>query len=511
VVSSAAAYDAPLALLLLWGVAAWVFQETVESVIAAWTGPSPVYQSGLVILLVALLIAWREWSANAHALHIRASAGAVLLLALASFAWGLATLVAVEILQLYALLAVITFLPCALLGFASVRIVAFPLALLVPVWPVWEVLLPLLQGIAARAVATVLSWTGMPLHRMGAEIHVSSGVFVILPGCGGLTYMLSGILAALLFAYIERLRLLPTVAVTAGAALVALLANLVRIATVIYLGEATRMQHVFVTDDHSALGWSVFAVCTIAYLLVVRSLLPARSRTAQRPAPTAVVTPAARRHVWRSALFCLAAISIGPALAHLYRPGLQDASPVAIEPPVAIHGWSARVPSHAVERPVRLPADAEFSATYRHSDGATVTLHVADYAHQRPGGEAVSLANVIYDERYWKLVDTRILRLNDGTSVRETRLRSPHGAERLVWRWYLVGTRPTGRDHEAKALNVWGTLAGDPAVALVAVVADDTPGRADSADARLARFVDDTRDAVATAIRRGRDARQAER
>jgi EpsI family protein len=136
---------------------------------------------------------------------------------------------------------------------------------------------------------------------------------------------------------------------------------------------------------------------------------------------------------------------------------------------------------------------------------------VADYAHQRPGGEAVSLANVIYDERYWKLVDTRILRLNDGTSVRETRLRSPHGAERLVWRWYLVGTRPTGRDHEAKALNVWGTLAGDPAVALVAVVADDTPGRADSADARLARFVDDTRDAVATAIRRGRDARQAER
>jgi EpsI family protein len=182
-----------------------------------------------------------------------------------------------------------------------------------------------------------------------------------------------------------------------------------------------------------------------------------------------------------------------------------------IEIPDAVRGWHAHAPADAAEAPVRLPADAALSTHYRSAAGASVTLHLADYAYQRPGAEAVSLSNGIYDDRYWTLVDTRIRLLDDGTSVRETRLRSPHGAERLVWRWYLVGTRPTGRDHEAKALNVWSTLAGDPAVALVAVVADDAPGQPGTADARLARFVVDTRDAVAAAIRRGRDARHPAR
>jgi EpsI family protein len=482
------------------------FRETVGTVLAAWSGPDLTYQHGLLVLLLCALIAWREWTARAGGLQARPSPPALALLALASLVWGLATLAAVEIVQLHALFLVLALLPLALLGSGGLRILAFPLALLVAVWPVWDFLQPVLQEMAARGAAGALASTGMPLHRTGTAIHVSSGVFLIERACSGLMFTLSGMLAGLLFAYIERLGAAATLAVTAGAALVASVGNVLRIATVIYLGEATRMQHVFVTDDHSAFGWAVYAACTIAFLLLVRSRLPARRRSAPS-LPAALVSTAERRRVRRGALIGLAAIAVGPALVHAYRPDPHVAGLAAIELPAVVRGWHALAPADGAEAPVRLPADAALSMHYRSAAGASVTLHLADYAYQRPGSEAVSLSNAIYDGRYWTPVDTRIRLLDDGTSVRETRLRSPHGAERLVWRWYLVGARPTGRDHEAKALNVWGTLVGDPAVALVAVVADDAPGQPGTADARLARFVDDTRDAVATAIRRERDAR----
>jgi EpsI family protein len=494
-----------VALVVLLFAAGLAFHETVGTVLATWSGSDLTYQHGPLVLLLCALIAWREWTARTADLHAPPSPLALALLAAASLVWGFATLAAVEIVQLHALLLVLALLPCALLGFGGLRIFAFPLALLVAVWPVWDFLQPVLQEMAARGAAAALATTGMPLHRTGTAIHVSSGVFLIERACSGLMFTLSGMLAGLLFAYIERLGAAATLAVTAGAAVVASVGNVLRIATVIYLGESTRMQHVFVTDDHSTFGWAVYASCTIAFLLLVRSRLPARRRSAPS-VPAATVSAAERRRVRRGALIGLVAIAIGPALVHAYRPGPQAAGPAAIEIPAGMRGWHARPPARAAEAPVRLPADAALSAEYRHADGASVTLHVADYAYQRPGGEAVSVSNAIYDERYWKLVDTRIRRLDDGTSVRETRLRSPHGAERLVWRWYLVGTRPTGRDHEAKALNVWSTLGGDPAVALVAVVADDAPGHPGTAEARLARFVDDTRDAVEAAILRSRDA-----
>jgi EpsI family protein len=173
--------------------------------------------------------------------------------------------------------------------------------------------------------------------------------------------------------------------------------------------------------------------------------------------------------------------------------------------PKDIDGWRAQpVLTHGL-RPSFHGADAERQTVYSDARGTQVYVYAATYVYQEQGKEAVHAANSILGDATWHPLWTRTRAVTYGTTVREARVRSRMGGEKLVWQWYYVHGRTVGSGLSAKLLNAWATFNGDPSVAAV-VIATDLRGTVDTrqAEADLTRFLADARQAIADAIDRAR-------
>jgi EpsI family protein len=224
---------------------------------------------------------------------------------------------------------------------------------------------------------------------------------------------------------------------------------------------------------------------------------PAKALTP--PATGSWVKENAGTHIATSAVLTLLALAIGPALMSGYRVDRDAMRPPHLDLSEEISGWRAvTVPADAY-RPVFTGSDAEYERIFRSDGDGEVYLYVAQYAYQEQGKEAVSETNGVHDPKRWTAELARTLRLPNGVTVRQTRIRSHGGTEKLVWQWYHVHGRTVSSDYLAKLLNVWGTLGGDPAIAVV-VVAAELDGNDDRAAARLSRFVAEAWQTVERAI-----------
>jgi EpsI family protein len=101
----------------------------------------------------------------------------------------------------------------------------------------------------------------------------------------------------------------------------------------------------------------------------------------------------------------------------------------------------------------------------------------------------------------WQVLSRGTRDLPDGSTVRETHLRSRGGGDKLVWQWYLVQGRAVSSGYMAKLLNAWSALKGDPGVSAV-VIATDVRGTVDTtqAAADLTRFLSAARPVLERAV-----------
>jgi EpsI family protein len=193
-------------------------------------------------------------------------------------------------------------------------------------------------------------------------------------------------------------------------------------------------------------------------------------------------------------LLSLGALGLGPALAYAYQPDSGAIDGSALSFPQELGGWRVMPAPSVGYRPVFDGPDMEYVGTYRDAEGSQVYLYLAEYAHQEQGKEAVSNGNSVYDNETWKPVQTRTHHVGDG-AVRETRIQSTTGAQKVVWQWYYVHGFSVSSSYAAKLLNAWGTLNRDPAIAAV-VVATDLQSDSDRTAALLTRFVAEARPAI---------------
>ncbi|MCK4710899.1 MAG: exosortase, partial [Gammaproteobacteria bacterium] len=270
-----------------------LYQQTVLYLTGLWNQlASGEYAHGYLVLAISVYLIFnhkQKLSAFTPCPEYRA----LLMVMGASMLWMVATLVDVQMLQPVAFLILVLAIVWSVLGNQVIRLLAFPILFIAFAIPIWSPLSPILQNITADAVFGAIRLLSIPALRQDNMIVLPAGTFSIEEACSGLRYLLAALTLGTLYAYMNYSSLRARLIVVLVAASSAVLANILRVFIVVYLGYTTEMQHPLV-GDHIALGWYLFAGLVVILLFFDAHLnkvsLTAKSIASDTPHETASTT-----------------------------------------------------------------------------------------------------------------------------------------------------------------------------------------------------------------------------
>jgi EpsI family protein len=399
-----------------------------------WTdGASLTYTHGPLILLISLWLVFR----SRHAISVapaRPAPLALLALAFAMLSWLVFYRAGVEGLQVPMLPLIFWLAVTAAFGWPVGRLLLFPTAFLYFAVPAWHD--RLLQELTVLAMRGFLGITGPPATFVGDDIYIPNGAFRIEEGCSGLHFMIVGLAVAALYGEQQgdtwkvRLKLLALMAA------LALLANWVRVYTVIEAGYLTNMQSYLVRVSHYGFGWCVFAVALFVFFWLARFFEPAPEAQAPlaAPLPSAPVrTDAVGVAAALGTLIVLLAVNVA---VHARQARAAAPNVANIDPPPA---WHAVQDLNSPWLPVFPGADAQQRSAFADRSGNTVEVLMVTYRTQHHGaqlvGDASSLTGTNLD-----VVAEQVVSSAAG-NFRETEVADQRRARSLIWSRYTVGAR----------------------------------------------------------------------
>jgi exosortase len=385
----------------------------------------------ILVICIALVVRSRRELAAAPA-HI--SPIAMMALALAIVAWLITYRASIEGLEVPLQPLIFWLAVTAAFGWSVGRVMLFPVAFFYFAVNVWYG--TPLQKLTVVVMRALLAATGPSSLIVGDVIHIPNGTFLIEEGCSGLHFMIVGLAVAALYGeqrgdrWPVRLRQL---ALMAG---LALIANWVRVYTVIEAGYLTDMQSYLVRVSHYGFGWCVFAVALFLFFWLAPFL-------GREPAPTpAVALPPESGTVTRAQLAGLAgaaAILIALPLLNVLARLSHPAPPM----PDLAAMLNVRPPWHAVPLDVRsewLPvfagADELQRRAFGNSADDTVEVLWVAYRTQRQGAELVGETSSVTGDALQARAE-RVVGSAAGR-FREAELVDRAGSRSLIWWRYQV-------------------------------------------------------------------------
>jgi len=383
-----------------------------------------------------------------------------ILLPLASLAWWAALNTNIQVGHLF-LVPCILFLWLGATGGREALRAAYPafLVSLIGV-PVWELLNPLLQWMAVLVSQAVLGMLGVEATIRGTLIFLSSGTIEVADSCSGLHFLMVGLTIAACYAFFFVKRRRTQGRIVALAALLAILANWVRVVGLVIIGDATRMLSPLLAD-HELYGWIIFAVALacffpLAYYIERREIrigdeadtvgspsdVPAEPSHAGPPFVVHMATAATGLAVTGPILG--AALALTPSIDR------QPTTPVPFAVPVtADMGSPSWHPTfHGAAHRVFRSAKTE----------APVRIDQFWFPRQRQGAELVGDGNQVAPDSL--VVRRRLVGPLDDSfrMVQETVVRVDSSQLTVIWTIYRIGGVETSSTAKAKLLQIPATL-----------------------------------------------------
>ncbi|GAB4178170.1 MAG: exosortase A [Rhodocyclaceae bacterium] len=488
-----------LMLALGFWLIAW-YGETSSSIEAIWSR-SETFAHGYLVLPV---FAWLVWRIRARIVQPapRPFWPGLAVLAAIGFGWLAARMGQVQVVQHFALAAMIPALVLTVLGARVARAIAFPLAFLFLGVPFGEAFIPPLMLFTADFTVAMLQLTGIPVLREGLFFTIPSGQWSVVEGCSGLRYLISSIFAGTLYAYLNYTSLRKRALFIAASVVVPILANGMRAYLIVMIAHLSdqRLAHGI---DHFIYGWVWFGIVILTMFWIGarwRDPEPKPMDVAARELPQ----PGTLAAVLLAAVAAVAALGIWPVwAAHL--DGARRVPPAKFEVPEGLNGWTREGAALTEWRPQYRGADATGIATYRKGDRA-VALHVHYYRGQRQDAELINSQNMMIRQKHpvWRNVGEarRSERLASGDlDVRRTLL-SSEGQRLLVWDWFYLDGRRTVDPYLAKMLLARDRMLGRPDDGAAIILAAAYEHGTEAAEESLRAFAADMLPAIEEAIRR---------
>ena len=406
---------------------------------------------------------------------------AILAVLAASMLWMVAVLVDIAMLQTVGVLLLVLSIVWAILGTRVMQVLVFPVLYIGFAIPVWFPLSPLLQDLTADVVFWVIRLLEMPALRIENMIVLPAGNLSIEEACSGLRYLLAALTLGTLFAYLNYVTFparLIVVLVSAGAAV---LANILRVFIVVYLGYATDMQHPLISD-HLTFGWYLFGGVILVLLVIDRLLHRVRLHSSNKAPDTVVYKQApCNKFKIQFTVIVLAGVllvSTGPAIVFWKNNQSQSARYSGqIKLPLNTGEWSV-IDGDEDDWVPQYQGAIDHKLVFQNKYNREINLYLGMYPVQTQGKELIYYSNSISDDKVWHARYQRAKQYDTGRQqVLEQVLEKDDGEQRLVWYWYHVAGQDTVNKYYAKALQALGLINGKPQASIVAIAAklDDEP------------------------------------
>ncbi len=135
---------------------------------------------------------------------------------------------------------------------------AYALAFLVFMYPMWGALQFVLQHLSVFAVMKIMGLTGIPTYVENTSVMIPEGTFVIAGGCSGLRYFIVSLAISSLFVFLNLRNKVSIAKFITLAIIGALITNWIRIVALVLIGHFSDMQSELMRD-HNNFGWYIYA------------------------------------------------------------------------------------------------------------------------------------------------------------------------------------------------------------------------------------------------------------
>jgi EpsI family protein len=347
----------------------------------------------------------------------------------------------------------------AVAGWRSASRFVLPFGYLYFAVPIWDLLNAPLQSLTVVAVSAWIGWADIPALIEGNRIHIPSGTFEVAGGCSGLHYFVVGLALAALCGLLHHERWKPRLALVLLAAALSLLANWVRVFSVILAGHLTEMQHFLIVKDHYYFGWALFFVFFVPVFLLDRRL---QSSAGPVSFDTGPVVPRSSAGVRALRAAGSVAVALGIWAQHQITAGpAHEESAVEVVLP-QVSGWAQQEEWSGDTRPTFLGVTAEAARWY--ADGAArVGVYVGHYARQQQGREAIFHANRPEGASGEIVSRQQVAAVGSGgveLPFAALEVVDARGERRLVLSGLRVAGSHAASNARAKALQSWGVVVG---------------------------------------------------
>ena len=261
----------------------WLYAGVARGLVAQWANDED-YSHGFFVLPLALYFVWErrhqlsEAVARPSALGLFVLAGSLLTFVAGQFGSEL-------FLSRVSLIGVLAGLVLFLAGWTHLRLLAFPLAFLLLMVPLPEIIFNRitfpLQMLASQVGEVVIAASGVPVMREGNVLLLPNRALEVAEACSGIRSLMSLTMLAVALGYFTEKRTWARVLIALAAVPIAVAANALRVA-------GTGLASYWISPDaaegffHTFSGWLMFIVALGGLLLFHRLLdLPRRRVGAQ--------------------------------------------------------------------------------------------------------------------------------------------------------------------------------------------------------------------------------------
>lgn len=467
-----------LPLMVTFAFVGYLYSDTFLYLFRQWTEYKVGgYDHGFLVVLISLYLLYDKRQQLASVSLSTSYVGLLFVLG-TSFLWTVGSVSDVLVIQACSLILILLAVVWAVCGSACLRVVALPILYLIFAVPLWSFLSPPLQILVADVVYPALRWFDVPALRDQHLIILPVGEFAIEETCSGLRYLLAALNLSVLYAYLNYTRFSARLLVVVIAAGTAIIANIVRVFVIIYMGYITEMQHPLV-QDHLNFGWVLFGVLIFSLLIIdvwwhKKRAKPTDSVAAQKQNKIFAKEAISRAPqsnlgigIFISGIVVLFS-AIGPLLSHQVHKSsaANDISKVNFELPTVDHSWFSGSLADDDWKP-RFQGAVDILGDYQKAE-QVVRLYVGYYPVQGQDKEMINEDNSLGDGKFWFSVYAQAQPiLNADDDFLEQVIKNNQGKRYLVWYRYYVSGYSTTNPYLAKLLQVWGAFNGNNQAAVV--------------------------------------------
>lgn len=317
-----------------------------------------------------------------------------------------------------------------------------PIGILILAVPIWDYIGYPLQLITVFVDELILSVVGIPFEVDDIYVHLpEKGTFEVAFGCSGLRYLLIASALSLIIAQQWLRRLDNKFKIIIAGVFLGLASNWLRVAIIIYIGDATNMQSPLV-DDHETFGWVLFGIMMVPLIYYGNYLEASESKNGDISGSVTDTANHSKAKLGLISLVILSCILLGAWL--IKNTKVTNSRSVSIDIAFIPDGWS--------KLPIGMPNDIgvffnrpdtlQHSSFFRQEGSIVHRLegYIYQFDVQRTGRELIQSGNRFYDAERYSVVDTHFDSAGFKYLVLKDRL---HNKKLLMWLGYIVNGKFT--------------------------------------------------------------------